>query len=372
MAFPRSIILKIAVVFAIGALSLSAQAPANAPGPGAGGGRAGGGGRGRGGPTYTPAAGAKDLKSVLFNWGWYMGMLRSDQERDLMMTLEYTGKGTVQVDGQPCNVTKYRTSISYRASGERIQYTGNPAQWPGVLRYRKPQWRVCLELMTYPAPNWLPARASATAMPLQLLRERMIRLWAGPQGAFKAAMAGTEVTNPPEMAAKPQLVPADVAKAGKTLRLVGERQARCFVPYSGRPQCNRDGHTRREVHARNASWSKMGRRLTSSPTATIRTGTIRSIRPRRFTRARDDRKAERRGGSRHHDDRDGNGTDVCRGARACQYQSGGASDQSASRLDCKCRRKAGGDGRLRPPLRAAVGRRTSGYDRKLAGPASCN
>ena len=25
---------------------------------------------------YTPAAGAKDLKSVLFNWAWYTGMLR--------------------------------------------------------------------------------------------------------------------------------------------------------------------------------------------------------------------------------------------------------------------------------------------------------
>jgi hypothetical protein len=40
------------------------------------------------------------------------------------MTLEYQGKGTMQVDGQPCNVTKYRTSISYQTSGERIQYTG--------------------------------------------------------------------------------------------------------------------------------------------------------------------------------------------------------------------------------------------------------
>ncbi len=34
-----------------------------------GGGQAGGGGRGGGGaPLYTPAAGAKDLKAVLFNW----------------------------------------------------------------------------------------------------------------------------------------------------------------------------------------------------------------------------------------------------------------------------------------------------------------
>src|SRR5215831_2227825 len=59
-------------------------APAAAPaqggrGTGAGGAGAQGGGRGGrgGGPQYTPAAGAKDLKAVMFNWGWYMGMLRS-------------------------------------------------------------------------------------------------------------------------------------------------------------------------------------------------------------------------------------------------------------------------------------------------------
>src|SRR5690242_6127787 len=93
-------------------------------GAGARGGGGGRGGRGRGAPLYTPAAGDKSLKAVLFNWAWYMGMLRSSEERDLMMTLEYQGKGTIQVGGQPCNVTKYRTSISYQTSGERIQYTG--------------------------------------------------------------------------------------------------------------------------------------------------------------------------------------------------------------------------------------------------------
>ena len=44
----------------------------------------------------------------------------------------------------------------------------------------------------------------------------MIRLWANPQGAWKAAMAGTQDTNAPQMAARPQRVPADVAKAHKT------------------------------------------------------------------------------------------------------------------------------------------------------------
>ena len=59
-------------------------APAAAPaqdGRGAGAGAQGGGRGGRGGgPQYTPAAGAKDLKAVLFNWAWYTGMLRSSEE----------------------------------------------------------------------------------------------------------------------------------------------------------------------------------------------------------------------------------------------------------------------------------------------------
>src|SRR5580658_5562806 len=76
-------------------------APATAPaqggrGAGAGGGGGQGGGRGgRGAPSYTPAAGAKDLKAVLVNWAWYMGMLRRRGEANIIMTLEYQGNGTI-------------------------------------------------------------------------------------------------------------------------------------------------------------------------------------------------------------------------------------------------------------------------------------
>src|SRR5687767_14898332 len=109
-------------------LTASAQAGQGAgPGPAGGAPPAGaqGGGRGRGGaPPYTPAPGARDLRSVLHNWGWHLGMLRGDQELDLVASLEYQGKGTMQVGGQPCNVTKYRSSINYQTTGERIQITG--------------------------------------------------------------------------------------------------------------------------------------------------------------------------------------------------------------------------------------------------------
>src|SRR5690348_14183016 len=71
---------------------------------------------------YTPAADAKDLKAVLFRWMWGMGMLKGHDERDMVATLEYQGKGTIQVDGQPCNLTSYRASTNYQTFSERIQY----------------------------------------------------------------------------------------------------------------------------------------------------------------------------------------------------------------------------------------------------------
>src|SRR5687768_17523080 len=73
-------------VLAIGAASTAgAQAPAGAQGPGGGGqAPAGPRGGGRGGAPYTPAAGAKDLRAVLFNWMWYQGMLKGADERDMV------------------------------------------------------------------------------------------------------------------------------------------------------------------------------------------------------------------------------------------------------------------------------------------------
>jgi hypothetical protein len=170
--------------------------------------------QGEGTEEYTPAPGARDLKSVIFNWGWHMGMLRSTEEYDLLMSLVYEGTGTVQVDGQPCNVTRYRSDISYQRSGERIRITGT-----------RPNGQSCstIEVLSG-AYAWnediqgaelVPGEGTATPMPATVA-ERMIRLWANPQGAWKAAMAGTQYPNPPQMAGRPQRVPADVMTAGRT------------------------------------------------------------------------------------------------------------------------------------------------------------
>jgi hypothetical protein len=187
--------------------------PAGATPAQGGGGGGGGGGRGRGAvQLYTPAPGTKDLKSVLFNWGWYMGMLRSSEEYDVLMTLDYQGKGTMQIGGQPCNVTMYRSDISYRVSGERIRITGT-----------RPNGQSCntIEVVSG-AYAWnediqgaelVPGQGKATPM-AAAVEERAIRLWSGPQGAFKAAFAGT--SDPPSMTPRPQKLAADVMTIGKT------------------------------------------------------------------------------------------------------------------------------------------------------------
>src|SRR5215213_2176076 len=170
------------------------------------------GGRGGAAPPYTAAAGAKDLKGVMFNWGWYTGMLRSSEEYDVLMTLDYQGKGTMQVGGQPCNVTMYRSDISYKTSGERIRITGT-----------RPSGQSCstIEVLSG-AYAWnediqgaelVPGQGKATPM-AAAVEERMIRLWSGPQGAFKAAFAGT--SDPPSMTPRPQKLAADVMTIGKT------------------------------------------------------------------------------------------------------------------------------------------------------------
>src|SRR6187549_2370071 len=194
--------------------------------------RGGGGGPGGGPELYTPAPDAKDLKSVLFNWAWHMGMLRSTEEYDLLMTLDYQGKGTMQVGGQPCNVTMYRSDISYQTSGERIRITGT-----------RPNGQSCstIEVLSG-AYAWnediqgaelVPGKGKATPMPATV-EERMIRLWSGPQGAFKAAFAGTSPDAPP-MTPRPQRLAADVMTIGKTSVAWVNNKAVLTYPIPGVP-----------------------------------------------------------------------------------------------------------------------------------------
>src|SRR6186713_2188181 len=218
----RSRLIRVALVAAVAiglASSADAQGPGGTQGPAGAQGQGGGQGRGRGndpnaGAPYTPAAGAKDLRAVLFNWMWHQGMLKGTDERDMVATLEYQAKGgTIQVDGQPCTLSKFRESTNYQTFSQRIQYTCTRSNKQAHSNIEVVSWQYAWNEDT-PGAEIAGTKGKVAAMPAAV-QERLIRIWASPQGAPKAALAGTMDTW--TLGANPGTVIADgVDKVGNT------------------------------------------------------------------------------------------------------------------------------------------------------------
>src|SRR5215468_4867984 len=137
---------------------------------------------------YTPSANAKDLKAVLFKWMWNMGMLKGQDERDMVASLEYQGKGTIQVDGQPCLLTKYRASTNYQSFSQRIQYS---CTRPNGQTYSNIEVVSGMYAWNEDTPGAQVGTTKGKTIPMpETVEERLIRIWASPQGAAKAALAG--------------------------------------------------------------------------------------------------------------------------------------------------------------------------------------
>jgi hypothetical protein len=223
MKFGRRVRYRFAIscVLAVGmAATAFAQAPpaaqgaqgrgagaAGAPAPGAAQG-------GRGGAPYTPAAGAKDLRAVLFNWMWHQGMLKGTDERDMVATLEYQAKGgTIQVDGQPCTLSRFRESTNFQTFSQRVDYACTRPNKQTVSNIEVVSWHYAWNEDTRGAEiGGHKGKATATPEPVQ---ERLIRIWASPQGAAKSALAGTMTEW--RLGANPgTVIPDGVMKAGNT------------------------------------------------------------------------------------------------------------------------------------------------------------
>ena len=171
MSFRRSVATgALAVALAIsGALSAHAQ------------------GFGGGPPPYTPKPGSKELKDVLYNWTWHMGMLRGQAEPELVATLEYQAEGKIQVDGQPCALTKFRLSANYQIPGYRTQIECKRANGQTYANVETISDRYVWD-EDRPGAEIIPGQGKATPKPAAF-EERVIRLWASPHGAPKAAIA---------------------------------------------------------------------------------------------------------------------------------------------------------------------------------------
>jgi hypothetical protein len=212
-------VLALVLAIAVASTTRAQQAPAAGQAPqapaGAGAQGRGGGGQGRGGGApYTPAVGAKDLRAVLFNWMWHQGMLKGADERDMVATLEYQAKGgTIQVDGQPCTLSKFRESTNYQTFSQRIQYTCTRPNKQTVSNIEVVSWHYAWNEDAVGA-EIAGTKGKVAAMPA-VVQERLVRIWANPQGAAKAALAGTMDTW--RLGANPGTVIADgVMKAGNT------------------------------------------------------------------------------------------------------------------------------------------------------------
>ena len=154
---------------------------------------------------YTPEPGARDLKSVLFNWTWHLGMLRGIEEHELMVSLEYRAEGTIQVDGEACAIkpfedaaregelgtSGYRISASYQQPGYRthIECTLPNGQTYSNIEVVSGEYAWDEDI---PGAGLVPGEGTATPNP-DALEDRLIRLWASPLGAPKAALAGAGI-----------------------------------------------------------------------------------------------------------------------------------------------------------------------------------
>jgi hypothetical protein len=161
-----------------------------------------------------------------------MGMLRSGAESELVKTLDYhAAGGTIQVDGQPCTLTKYRVQANYQVPGWRTQIE---CTRPNKQKYSN----VETVSGTYawdediPGAELVPGKGKATPKPAAL-EERLIRLWASPQGAPKAAIAGAAGLPPSQSFGQNPAVLLDRqekagAKATTTLTWAGEKAVVTF------------------------------------------------------------------------------------------------------------------------------------------------
>jgi hypothetical protein len=184
-----------AILVAASQIAYTQEGRGGAP-QGRGGGR-GGGGFGARGPAFTPEANAKDMKSVLFNWTWHMGMLRSGNESELVKTLDYYAEsGTIQVDGQPCTLTKYHVQVNYQVPGWRTQIECKRANGQTYKNVEVVSGDYVWD-EDIPGAELVAGKGKATPKPAAL-QERLIRLWASPHGAPKAAIAGAVGLPPSE------------------------------------------------------------------------------------------------------------------------------------------------------------------------------
>ena len=135
------------------------------------------------------AQGASEVETILYKAADTLGMLRTPSEVDRLLTIIYSGTGTMVLEGESCVMANYRASVRYAipnarhtfpVPGMRVDFTcaGDDGESARHIQV------VASEL----AWNETEPGIGATPAP-GTVRERLLQLWILPHSLVKAAMA---------------------------------------------------------------------------------------------------------------------------------------------------------------------------------------
>lgn len=166
---------------------------------------------------------APDLKRVLYNMADSLGMLRSLQEVDSLMTVEFWGSGTMRevgpkTVGPAVPLKSYYGQIAYDFPGMRVDLTrasGTPEREIQVVSGTF-AWNEIDKIGGGLSPGW------GSAVPaMDTVADRLLRLWTTPFGVVKAAAAaGEKTTVTVENGATVVTFPLVNSKPGETVNMV--------------------------------------------------------------------------------------------------------------------------------------------------------
>lgn len=137
---------------------------------------------------------APDLKKVLYSMANSLGMLRTVNELDSVMTVEAWGRGTMREVGPKgigpeVQIKSYYAQFAYDFPGMRVEIVRADGQRQIQVVSGTHAWNETDKLGGGLEPGW------GSAMPaMDAVTDRLLRLWTTPFGVVKAAAAAGEQT----------------------------------------------------------------------------------------------------------------------------------------------------------------------------------
>ena len=135
-----------------------------------------------------------DLKKVIYSMANSLGMLRTVNELDSLMTVEVWGRGTLREVGPKglgpeVQIKSYYAQIAYDFPGMRLELVRADGQREIQVVSGTHAWNEIDKLGGGLEPGW------GSAVPaMDAVTERLLRLWMTPFGVVKAAAAAGEKT----------------------------------------------------------------------------------------------------------------------------------------------------------------------------------